>query len=278
MAKLQDIPMERNNQPAPGRSTLSKVAAIALLGTSLAYFADLLLVLIAAQTFIPPLLILGVATLLGAALSFLRFRWAPAIGAVIALGAISAQMSVPINQYFITHPGEALSFIPLLTILSFGLVGGIAGIAATVQHYRHPGAPAPRNLRLLLTSFATFVVGMMVVSLIVAANPPTSNPNPTTNGEPTVHMTATNFAQNVVLVPKGSKLLIVNDGSVEHILQNGAWDANGTPHTLVEPGAPTLHNIDITGGSKELGPFTTAGVYHIYCTIHSGMNLTIVVQ
>jgi hypothetical protein len=123
MAKLQDIPKERDTKPAPGRSTLSKLTTIALLGTSLAYFANLLLVLIAAQTFIPPLLILGIATLLGAALSFLRFRLAPAIGAVIALGAISAQMSVPINQYFITHPSNAASFITLVIILSFGLVG-----------------------------------------------------------------------------------------------------------------------------------------------------------
>jgi hypothetical protein len=28
----------------------------------------------------------------------------------------------------------------------------------------------------------------------------------------------------------------------------------------------------------ECGPFTTAGIFHIYCTIHQGMNLTIVVQ
>ena len=279
MAKLQDIPKEMDNQPAPGRSTLSKVTTLALLGATLAYFAELLRVLLIAHMFIPPILVTGMVTLLGAALSFLRFRPAPAIGAVIALGVVSFQMSVPIAQYTIMHPGDdAVTFIVLLTILFFGLVAGIAGIVATLQHYRHPGAPAPRNLRLLLTSFATFVVGMMVVSLIVAANPPTSAASPTTNGEPTVHMSATDFVQNVVLVPKGAKLLIVNDSSVEHILQNGAWDANGTPHALVEPGAPTLHSIDITGGSQEIGPFTTAGAYHIYCTIHTGMNLTIVVQ
>ena len=64
MAKVQEISREMDKKPSPDRSTLSKVAAIALLGTSLAYFANLLLVLIAAQTFIPPLLILGVVTLL----------------------------------------------------------------------------------------------------------------------------------------------------------------------------------------------------------------------
>jgi plastocyanin len=278
MAKVQDIPREMDKKPSPGRSTLSKVAAIALLGTSLAYFADLLLVLIAAQTFILPLLILGVVTLLGAALCFLRFRWAPAIGAVVALGAISVQMSVPINQYFITHPSDAASFIPLITILAFGLVSIIAGIAATLQNYRNRGASAPANLRLLLTSFTTFVVGMIVVSLIVAANPPTSAASTTTNGEPTVHMSATDFVQNVVLVPKGVKLRLVDDGNVEHVLRNGFWKADGAPESSVEPGAPVVRDVTVNGGSIEVGPFATAGVYHIYCTIHSQMNLTIVVQ
>jgi hypothetical protein len=277
MTKVQDIPRELDKKPSPGRSTLSKVAAIALLGTSLAYFANLLLVLIAAQTFILPLLILGVVTLFGAALCFLRFRGAPAIGALVALGAISVQMSVPINQYFITHPGDAVSFIPLIIILAFGLVSIIAGIAATLQNYRNPGASAPGNLRLLLTSFTTFVVGMIIVSLIVAANPPTSVASTTTNGEPTVHMSATNFVQNVVLVPKGAKLRLVDDGNVEHVLQNGFWQGT-TPSNQIEPGAPTVQNRDINGGSLEIGPFTTAGTYHIYCSVHVGMNLTIVVQ
>jgi plastocyanin len=278
MAKVQDIPGKIDKKPSPGRSTLSKVAAIALLGTSLAYFANLLLVLIAAQTFILPLLILGVVTLLGAALCFLRFRGAPAIGALVALGAISVQMSVPINQYFITHPSDAASFITLITILSFGLVSIIAGIAATLQNYRNPGVSAPGNLRLLLTSFTTFVVGMIVVSLIVAANPPTSAASTTTNGEPTVHMSATNFVQNVVLVPKGAKLRLVDDGNVEHVLRNGFWKADGAPEGIVEPGAPVVRDVTVNAGSIEVGPFATAGVYHIYCTIHSQMNLTIVVQ
>ncbi|TMD66456.1 MAG: hypothetical protein E6I91_09195 [Chloroflexi bacterium] len=81
-----------------------------------------------------------------------------------------------------------------------------------------------------------------------------------------------------VLVPKGSKLLIVNDTHVEHILKNGSWTSSGTAVTAAEPGAPVLHNLDSTGGSLEIGPFTTAGTFHIYCIIHAGMNLTIVVQ
>jgi len=277
MVKVQDISRKVDKKPSSGRSALSKVAAIALLGTSLAYFANLLLVLIAAQTFILPLLILGIVTLLGAALCFLRFRWAPAVGAVVALGAISVQVSVPINQYYITHPSDAASFITLIVILSFGLVGMIAGTAATLQNYRNPGASAPGNLRLLLTSFTTFVVGMMVVSLIVATNPPASTGSTTTNGEPTVHMSATAFTQNVVLVPKGDKLHLVDDSNVEHVLRNGFWKADGSQESSVEPRAPII-DVMVNGGSIDIGPFTTAGTYHIYCTVHSQMNLTIVVQ
>jgi plastocyanin len=84
--------------------------------------------------------------------------------------------------------------------------------------------------------------------------------------------------QNVVLVPKGSKLLLVNDTNVEHNLENGSWTSSGTAVTRAEPGAPVLHNLDSTGGSLEIGPFSSAGIFHIYCTIHTGMNLTIVVQ
>lgn len=119
---------------------------------------------------------------------------------------------------------------------------------------------------------------MSLVGLLVAANPQTSAASSTTAGEPTVHMGAVNFVQILVLVPKGSKLLLVNDTQVEHLLQNGSWTPGGTAVTEVEPGVPTLHNLDSTGGSLEIGPFTTAGIFHIYCSIHTGINLTIVVQ
>jgi len=279
MAKVQDMPKEMEKKPSPARSTLHKVAILALLGNSLAYFYILLSALIASHHIIPPLLILGTLTLLGTALSCLRFRWAPAVGALVALGAVSFTMSIPPPQYIITHPSDAASFIPLLALLSFGLVGIVAGIAATLQDYRSPGAPAPRTLRLLLTSFTTFVVGMMVVSLIVAANPPTSTASTTTNGEPTVHMSANAFVQNVVLVPKGSRLRLVDDvNNEQHVLRNGFWKADGSPESSVEPGAPVVKDVTVNSGSIEIGPFATAGVFHLYCTIHQGMNLTIVVQ
>ena len=39
-----------------------------------------------------------------------------------------------------------------------------------------------------------------------------------------------------------------------------------------------MDNVDIKGSDVEIGPFNATGVFHSYCTLHSGMNLTIVVQ
>ena len=78
-------------------------------------------------------------------------------------------------------------------------------------------------------------------------------------------------------VPKGSKLLLVDDGSFLHILTNGSWQ-NGQPNSAKETGAPSVNNLQINGTSREIEPFTAAGTYHIYCTVHQGMNLTIIIQ
>ena len=91
-------------------------------------------------------------------------------------------------------------------------------------------------------------------------------------------MSATDFVQNVVLVPKGVKLRLVDDGNIEHVLRNGFWKADGSQTSSVEPGAPVVKDVTVNSGSIDIGPFATAGVYHIYCTVHSQMNLTIVVQ
>jgi plastocyanin len=65
--------------------------------------------------------------------------------------------------------------------------------------------------------------------------------------------------------------------SVPHILANGSWQGN-TPKPQHQPGAPAINNVQVNGGTIEIGPFNTAGTYTIYCTIHPGMTLTVVVQ
>ena len=108
-------------------------------------------------------------------------------------------------------------------------------------------------------------------------NPSNSGNNGSGGNEPMVHMGPSNFVQPSVTVPKGSKLKLVDDGAYLHILQNGSW-VSGAAKTATEPGAPTVNNLQVNGSSVEIGPFTTAGTFHIYCTVHQNMNLTIMVK
>ena len=90
-----------------------------------------------------------------------------------------------------------------------------------------------------------------------------------------VHMGPSNFVQSCANVSKGSKLTLVDDVQVLHIITNGMWDSSGTPHPAKEPGAPVVPNVNISGGSAQIGPFNTAGTFHIFCTVHVGMNLLV---
>jgi hypothetical protein len=93
----------------------------------------------------------------------------------------------------------------------------------------------------------------------------------------TVHMSATNFVQSCVNISKGSKVRLVDDVQVLHIITNGMW-VDSTPSTAKQPGAPTIPNVNISGGSAEIGPFNTAGKFNVLCTVHVGMNLVVNVK
>ena len=198
-----------------------------------------------------------------------RWRWSPLLGAVVYFLLLAG--SIYILPYALSHPNETYLFVFNVVGLALTVVGMGAGIGATVQNYRTANGEGQHHAPRWLAGAVSGLAG-------IAANPQGSQASANPNGEPVVHMAPDHFAQNVVLVPKGSKLLIVDDGSIEHVLQNGRWDTSGTAHPAAEPGAQAIRNVDITGGSREIGPFPVAGVYHLYCTLHQGMNLTIVVQ
>lgn len=264
-------------------STLARVTLVALLGTALANTAYIVLFAVLLQHFfLPAVLIACLAPILAAGLVATRWRWTPALGAILVLLISTLFFSQPLLQYYLTHPAyRPTFFFTSVLILACTFVAVVAGLSATLQNYRIHDAlrPAPSWLRPLLLVLCGVVIGMSLVGLLIAANPQVSGASTTTTGEPTVHMGADNFVQQVVRLSKGSKLLLVNNTNVEHMLENGSWTSSGTAVTAAEPGAPVLHNLDSKGGSSlEIGPFTTAGTFHIYCAIHSGMNLTIIVQ
>jgi plastocyanin/Flp pilus assembly pilin Flp len=273
-----------NPTHGPDRSTRGrpgKITRVAFIGYTFMYCVVFFYILLVGQVFIPPVLIEAALVLLAAVVVATRWRWAPYLGVLIALLTLYDPIFQPHDIYTFMHPGQSnYEFSLILLVIAFGLVSLVACIGTIIRTRWGAGSESrlPRFAGYLLSGFAGVVVGLILLSLIVTIVPQTSAASIASNGQPVVHMTAGTFAQNVVLVPKGESLQIVNDSSVEHILQNGSWDTRGTAHPEIESGAPTLRNVDITSGSKEVGPFTTAGVYHIYCTLHPGMNLTIVVQ
>jgi plastocyanin len=98
-------------------------------------------------------------------------------------------------------------------------------------------------------------------------------------GGQSVHMGETTFLQPSVTISKGSSLNLIDDVPVLHIIGNGSW-VNNVAKPAREPGAPTVNNVQISsaGQSITVGPFNTAGTYHLYCSVHLNMNLTVIVQ
>lgn len=118
----------------------------------------------------------------------------------------------------------------------------------------------------------TLVVLSLVTVLAVACGG-------SAGGSNDVHMGSTNFMQPSITISKGSSLNLIDDSAVTHIISNGSW-VNGTPKPATEPGAPTVNNMQFNsaGQSQSIGPFNTSGTYHLYCSVHQGMNLTVIVQ
>lgn len=93
-----------------------------------------------------------------------------------------------------------------------------------------------------------------------------------------VHTNTSNFVKPEVTVPKGGSLKLVNDANVLHIISLGVWN-NGNPKNEQEAGAPNVHNQQLTSSSSiTIGPWNTPGTYHLYCTVHPNMELTVKVS
>lgn len=145
-----------------------------------------------------------------------------------------------------------------------------------------------RKLRRVLgMSLAMFALGSILLAACSSPGAPTTNaggPAPTGNtggnancASGTVHTLATTFQESCVNVAKGSSLQVVPSVPSFHNLVNGSW-VNGNQVLMKESGAPTVNNVQVTSSTISIGPFTTAGTYHIECTVHPNMNLTVIVN
>jgi plastocyanin len=135
---------------------------------------------------------------------------------------------------------------------------------------------------------AVFAIGSMLLAACArpgTATTPTGGATPTSSGggssscaNGTVHTLASSFQESCVNVAKGSSLTIMPVVTTTiHIFSNGTY-ANGVPQPAVEPGAPTVSSLQETSKPVTIGPFTTAGTFHIYCSVHPNMDLVINVK
>jgi plastocyanin len=99
----------------------------------------------------------------------------------------------------------------------------------------------------------------------------------TAGGLNQVHMNDTSFEQSSITIKKGALITLVNDTAATHIIENGTWDNNGNARAAKEPGAPTVDTQIGGNASQKFGPFNAAGTFHLYCTVHPGMKLIIIV-
>jgi plastocyanin len=144
-----------------------------------------------------------------------------------------------------------------------------------------------KRLKVLVVLLTVLALGSILLAACSRPGIPTTTggttPTSTTSGggggggcaSGTVHMSSSNFVQSCVNISKGSKVTLIDDVQVLHIITNGTWTGSGTPMQATEPGAPTINNVSITGGSADIGPFNTAGKFNVFCTVHVGMNLTV---
>jgi len=208
-----------------------------------------------------------------------RVRWMQVIAFPISVYLFYLVLTEPFVLESLTDPkgphGGMGAFIGEMVILADTIIALVVTGGIVLQNYRGTSRKAPRWLPSLLCGALGLVIG---ASYIAGLEQPYSAPTLTyTNGVPTLHLSAGNFALSSITIAKGSKLLLVDDTTSQHVLANGTWQQN-TPLQKREPGAPLVNNLSLSGNSATIGPFVTAGTYHILCLIHHGMNLTINVQ
>jgi len=198
------------------RGPLATLTLIAFLGYDLTYFAVFLNALFGAEGFEPQILGSAILLLLLSGVVATRWRWAPLFGAVVSL--VTALFVIPPAAQHLCLDSSGSARVQHHRAFDGLCAGRHGGWCGGDRRELSGEAPMKQWIIPFLSGLAGIVIGMVIVSLLAAATPQNGAASTSPNGEPAVHMTADNFAQNAVLVPLGSHLLIVADSSVEHIL------------------------------------------------------------
>lgn len=99
----------------------------------------------------------------------------------------------------------------------------------------------------------------------------------TLSSGPVVQMGGSTFLKTSITIKKGQSITLVDASSAAHVIANGTWQGGNAKHEQ-ESGAPTVNLNFVGSDTHATPPFSSAGTFQLYCTIHSGMNLTVIVQ
>jgi plastocyanin len=250
-------------------AALGKLAAGALVGLGLVFGY--------AQTvfggFDPMLTGVAVAMLIVAGVVATGWRWAPALGAVLAL-AIGGMLLVPAAgeiAFSLSHPTDGL-FILMVLLLPLLALAIIAGVSATVQNYRSVERRTPRGLPTALTALAGLIVGAVLVGLIAKPIDAVGVTPEVLAGLPGVTLEA--FDKGEVRVKAGEMVAL----RLENV--------DGASHSF-DVDELNVHAL-MPGGKSSLALFKPAapGTYTFYCGIPGhydkasgeGMHGTLIVE
>ncbi len=226
-----------------------------------------------------------ITTILSLAVTLLiatRIRWMQVISALLSLINLYVIFTEPFVIESLAAPKGANGgyghFIGDVFVIAIAIIAFTAIIGMILQNYYRISRKSPPWFILILNGVLGLVIGACFIgALAQPSSAATGSALTYTNGVPTLHLSPGKFDASSVTISKGSKLLLVDSTSEQHVLSNGTWQQN-TPVLKQEQGAPLVSSLTLSGNSVAIGPFTMAGTYHILCTVHRGMNLTINVQ
>ena len=110
------------------------------------------------------------------------------------------------------------------------------------------------------------LAGLLVPTVIVSA------PKPAPSN--TVGMSFMDFSKDVVYLHRGQDLTLVNSSRNIHAVGPGQ---NGQIVSGVRGEPMTGYHLMETNAVYKTGPWLTPGTFHVTCSIHPMMNLTVVV-
>jgi plastocyanin len=228
---------------------------------------------------VPPTIITTVASLLlafGIGATLAGWRWSYLVALVVTLLSLLG-VANPFIFFTLTHPSS--NYVPFATFATT-FAGSALVIGAVIVKIIRMSRRIPNEVSRSMVGFTGLVAGALVGFLLLGFTVQGSSGAAVTLTPKNENVTVqgSTFAPDIVALHIGDTLTITDGDGIHHVLSNGAWSASNQAVPGLEPGAVTLNNLNVNAGSVKVGPFTKAGVYHIYCLVHPGMNLTVIVQ